>query len=131
MVLGGEDDLLHSRGLHNPAPLVGIELIRAENRGVFLSRAPFAAGKGVDSEVDEADEFKLLPGELPRRRLDVGGFVNEFSTRRRGVLVDHVVDADVVNGEVNAADAPSQDQPYSVEITLPPLAALFLKRRPE
>jgi hypothetical protein len=66
VVFGGQNDGAESGLFGGLGPLIGIQQSRIENSRVFLAFSPFAIGKSVHAEMDEHDEFRLLPFELSR-----------------------------------------------------------------
>ena len=81
VVLGGDDDALHARVLHDLDPLARVERGRVEDVRGLVAVAPLLVGEGVRAEVDEAGELHVLPRELAR----VGKRPN--GRRRRRVVV--------------------------------------------
>jgi hypothetical protein len=66
MVLGGQDQLLEPTRLEGGYDLVGIEIGWVEDRGIFITRSPFAVRECVDREVYETVGFQVMPCTLPR-----------------------------------------------------------------
>ena len=66
MVLRNDDKPADSTGLASANDLVGVELRGVQHRGVFVAKAPFAVGIGVQPPMDDADY--LRPVRKPRRK---------------------------------------------------------------
>ena len=64
MVLAGQDQAFHSRGLNAPDPLVRVQRRRTEYGGAFGSVAPFPVREGIDRKVYEGIKLHLLQGDL-------------------------------------------------------------------
>ena len=66
MVFGGQNQLLEPTRLAGGHDLVGIEIGWVEDRGIFITRSPFAVRECVDREVYETVGFQVMPCPLPR-----------------------------------------------------------------
>ena len=64
MMLGSEDDTLHSRRLYRPCPLLTVEAGGIETLQWSVAIAPFAVSEGVRTEVDEGVGLQLVPCHL-------------------------------------------------------------------
>ena len=65
VMLAGENQPFHARGLDGLHPLLGIQLLGIENGGVLRAVPPFPIRKGVHGKMDKGVEFHILQGDLP------------------------------------------------------------------
>ena len=75
MVLGGEDDALHSRLFANPRPLPAVQVAWVEQLRVLVAETPFLTGVGVERVVDEGIHLHALPSQLVLCRHRAAGIV--------------------------------------------------------
>ncbi|CAN0902629.1 hypothetical protein LINGRAHAP2_LOCUS22081, partial [Linum grandiflorum] len=68
VVLGSQKHERDSGGGSGVKPLVGVERRGVEDGRGLVASSLFGAGERVDSEVEEHDDFPLLPFELGERR---------------------------------------------------------------
>src|SRR5277367_4878353 len=68
VMLAGENQLLHARFPGDADDLAGVERDGVEDVLAFIAVAPFLAGKSIDREMGEADEFHFLPAKLTLTR---------------------------------------------------------------
>ena len=74
MVFGGQDQLLEPTRLAAGHDLVGIEIGWVEDRGIFITRSPFAVCECIDREMYETVGFQGMPCPLPRGGQGTVGF---------------------------------------------------------
>ena len=131
VVLGRDDRHAESGVAQRVHPLVGVESVGPEQRGILRAVAPFAVGEGVDAEMQEGGQLQLLPSELlpggDHAAGDRGPLFGGSAGRQGGLF--HV--------ETFAADARTGDQPqqreksvhgsgFPVKVKLLPCFAKFL-----
>ena len=68
VVLGNQDNPVHPAPLEGAHHLVGKLGSGFEKRGIFIAVAPLLVRIGVEAEVNEGEEFGLMPAELALRR---------------------------------------------------------------
>ena len=75
MVLGGEDDPLHTSTLERAHPLLGVEALGSEGLSGGVAIAPLEVVEGIEAEVHEGVSLQLLPLDLGACRdgVDWGG----------------------------------------------------------
>src|SRR5690606_41495757 len=61
MVLGCDDDRLHSSPFGNSRPLTGVQIAWIKHGWIFISMPPFFIRKSIRSEMDKHVVFHLLP----------------------------------------------------------------------
>ena len=90
VVLHGDYHHFHSGAFHGLAPLVGIERLEVEYFRVFVTRAPFHAGKGVGPEVNKGYKFVFESAHLVGCRHHMGCLFHYHLFRIAGIDGDGV-----------------------------------------